>query len=83
MSLLPLDRSEAAAIHAAIDNFSTHTLFRWTLASTTEAVPKHINVYVPMAGRILAQPVAPALATLHPRASRSEAPAPRWRGLVR
>ena len=43
-SLRPRDRSEAYAIQAAIENYSTERLFGWKIAATSEAGQKHINV---------------------------------------
>ncbi|QWG23572.1 hydratase [Bradyrhizobium sediminis] len=56
-SLRPRDRSEAYAIQAAIENYSTGSLFGWKIAATSEAGQKHINVDGPMAGRILRETV--------------------------
>jgi 2-keto-4-pentenoate hydratase len=51
----PRDRSEAYAIQAAIEKYSSEPLFGWKIAATSEAGQKHINVDGPMAGRILAE----------------------------
>ncbi|MFZ2154742.1 MAG: fumarylacetoacetate hydrolase family protein [Bradyrhizobium sp.] len=56
-SLRPRDRSEAYAIQAAIESYSTERLFGWKIAATSEAGQKHINVDGPMAGRILRETV--------------------------
>jgi 2-keto-4-pentenoate hydratase len=53
----PRDRSEAYAIQAEIENYSTGELFGWKIAATSEAGQKHINVDGPMAGRILSDTV--------------------------
>jgi 2-keto-4-pentenoate hydratase len=58
-SLRPADRAEGYAIQAAIENYSTASLFGWKIAATSEAGQKHINVEGPMAGRILADTVIP------------------------
>src|SRR5215218_4546158 len=55
----PQNRTEAYAIQAAIERFSTTHLFGWKIAATSEAGQKHINVTGPMAGRILAETVIP------------------------
>ena len=56
-SLRPQSRVEAYAIQAAIERFSTTSLFGWKIAATSEAGQRHINVDGPMAGRILAETV--------------------------
>src|SRR4051812_8347427 len=56
-SLRPRDRAEGYAIQAAIENYSTASLFGWKIAATSEAGQKHINVEGPMAGRILSDTV--------------------------
>ena len=56
-SLRPSDRNEAYAIQAAIEKYSSESLFGWKIAATSEAGQKHINVDGPMAGRILAETV--------------------------
>jgi 2-keto-4-pentenoate hydratase len=53
----PRDRTEAYAIQAAIEKYSSDVLFGWKIAATSEAGQKHINVDGPMAGRILAETV--------------------------
>jgi 2-keto-4-pentenoate hydratase len=53
----PLDRNDAYAIQAAIEQYSSRPLFGWKIAATSEAGQKHINVEGPMAGRILAETV--------------------------
>jgi 2-keto-4-pentenoate hydratase len=58
-TLRPRDRIEAYAIQAAIEQFSSKSLFGWKIAATSEAGQKHINVAGPMAGRILAETVIP------------------------
>jgi len=58
-SLRPRDRTEAYAIQAAIEEFSSEPLFGWKIAATSEAGQRHINVDGPMAGRILAETVIP------------------------
>jgi len=58
-ALRPHDRSEAYAIQAAIEQYSSGPLFGWKIAATSEAGQKHINVEGPMAGRILAETVIP------------------------
>src|SRR5207244_11799651 len=55
--LRPRDRIEAYAIQAAIEQYSSDSLFGWKIAATSEAGQKHINVDGPMAGRILAETV--------------------------
>jgi 2-keto-4-pentenoate hydratase len=55
----PRDRGEGYAIQAAIESFSSGTLFGWKIAATSEAGQKHINVDGPMAGRILPETVLP------------------------
>jgi 2-keto-4-pentenoate hydratase len=55
----PSDRAEAYAIQAAIEQYSSESLFGWKIAATSEAGQKHINVAGPMAGRILAETVIP------------------------
>jgi len=55
----PRDRAEGYAIQSAIEKYSTHRLFGWKIAATSEAGQKHINVDGPMAGRILAETVIP------------------------
>ena len=57
--LRPRDRIEAYAIQAAIEQYSSDSLFGWKIAATSEAGQKHINVAGPMAGRILAETVIP------------------------
>jgi 2-keto-4-pentenoate hydratase len=57
--LRPRDRVEAYAIQAAIEKYSSKSLFGWKIAATSEAGQKHINVDGPMAGRILAETVIP------------------------
>ena len=56
-SLRPLDRAEGYAIQAALEKYSSESLFGWKIAATSEAGQKHINVGGPMAGRILAETV--------------------------
>src|SRR3954447_5866941 len=56
-SIRPRDRIEAYAIQAAIEQYSSDSLFGWKIAATSEAGQKHINVDGPMAGRILAETV--------------------------
>jgi 2-keto-4-pentenoate hydratase len=56
-SLRPHDRAEAYAIQAAIEDYSSGSLFGWKIAATSEAGQKHINVDGPMAGRILPETV--------------------------
>ena len=58
-TLRPRDRTEAYAIQAAIEKYSSEALFGWKIAATSEAGQKHINVDGPMAGRILAETVIP------------------------
>jgi 2-keto-4-pentenoate hydratase len=58
-ALRPHDRTEAYAIQAAIEQYSSGPLFGWKIAATSEAGQKHINVEGPMAGRILAETVIP------------------------
>ena len=58
-TLRPRDRIEAYAIQAAIEQFSSRSLFGWKIAATSEAGQRHINVAGPMAGRILAETVIP------------------------
>lgn len=53
----PGNRADGYAIQAAIERYSTTTLFGWKIAATSEAGQKHINVGGPMAGRILAETV--------------------------
>jgi 2-keto-4-pentenoate hydratase len=55
--LRPSGRAEGYAIQAAIENYSTASLFGWKIAATSEAGQKHINVDGPMAGRILSETV--------------------------
>ena len=57
--LRPRDRIEAYAIQAAIEKYSSESLFGWKIAATSEAGQKHINVNGPMAGRVLAETVIP------------------------
>ena len=57
--LRPRDRIEGYAIQAAIEKYSSESLFGWKIAATSEAGQKHINVDGPMAGRILAETVIP------------------------
>jgi 2-keto-4-pentenoate hydratase len=56
-SVRPRDRAEGYAIQAAIQNYSSRSLFGWKIAATSEAGQKHINVDGPMAGRILPETV--------------------------
>jgi 2-keto-4-pentenoate hydratase len=56
-SLRPRDRAEAYAIQAAIEDYSSGSLFGWKIAATSEAGQRHINVDGPMAGRILPETV--------------------------
>jgi 2-keto-4-pentenoate hydratase len=56
-ALCPQGRREAYAIQAAIENYSTASLFGWKIAATSEAGQRHINVEGPMAGRILTETV--------------------------
>src|SRR3954447_13007427 len=58
-SIRPRDRIEAYAIQAAIEQYSSDSLFGWKIAATSEAGQKHINVDGPMAGRILAETIIP------------------------
>ena len=58
-SLRPQNRTDAYAIQAMIEKYSTTHLFGWKIAATSEAGQKHINVDGPMAGRILAETVIP------------------------
>ena len=53
-SLRPQNRTDAYAIQAMIEKYSTTHLFGWKIAATSEAGQKHLNVDGPMAGRILA-----------------------------
>ncbi|WP_065754105.1 2-keto-4-pentenoate hydratase [Bradyrhizobium paxllaeri] len=57
--LRPSDRIEGYAIQAAIERYSSESLFGWKIAATSAAGQKHINVDGPMAGRILAETVIP------------------------
>ncbi|KRR17276.1 hydratase [Bradyrhizobium lablabi] len=57
--LRPRDRIEAYAIQAAIEKYTSASLFGWKIAATSEAGQRHINVDGPMAGRILAETVIP------------------------
>ena len=57
--LRPRDRIEAYAIQAAIEQYSSDSLFGWKIAATSKAGQKHINVDGPMAGRILTETVIP------------------------
>ena len=59
ISQQPRDRAEGYAIQAAIEKYSSESLFGWKIAATSEAGQKHINVDGPMAGRILAETVIP------------------------
>ncbi|MCA6118389.1 hydratase [Bradyrhizobium sp. WSM 1738] len=56
-TMRPRDRTEGYAIQAAIEKYSSDSLFGWKIAATSEAGQKHINVAGPMAGRILAETV--------------------------
>ena len=58
-ALRPRNRTEAYAIQAAIEKYTSESLFGWKIAATSEAGQKHINVDGPMAGRILAETVIP------------------------
>ena len=58
-SLRPRDRTEAYAIQAVIESYSSAALFGWKIAATSEAGQRHINVGGPMAGRILPETVIP------------------------
>ncbi|MGZ3325355.1 MAG: 2-keto-4-pentenoate hydratase, partial [Xanthobacteraceae bacterium] len=58
-SVRPRDRTEGYAIQAAIENYSSGSLYGWKIAATSEAGQKHINVDGPMAGRILPDTVIP------------------------
>jgi 2-keto-4-pentenoate hydratase len=49
----PQSREEGYAIQAELEHSSSHKLFGWKIAATSEAGQKHINVAGPMAGRIL------------------------------
>jgi 2-keto-4-pentenoate hydratase len=49
----PRSREEGYAIQAEVERSSSHKLFGWKIAATSEAGQKHINVSGPMAGRIL------------------------------
>ena len=49
----PQSRGEGYAIQAELAHISSHPLFGWKIAATSEAGQKHINVAGPMAGRIL------------------------------
>ena len=49
----PQSREEGYAVQAEIERTSSHKLFGWKIAATSEAGQKHINVAGPMAGRIL------------------------------
>jgi 2-keto-4-pentenoate hydratase len=49
----PQSRGEGYAIQAELAHTSSHPLFGWKIAATSEAGQKHINVAGPMAGRIL------------------------------
>ena len=53
----PSDRSEAYAIQARIEAYSSEKRFGWKIAATSEAGQRHINVDGPMAGRILPETV--------------------------
>src|ERR1700731_4681025 len=55
----PLDRGEAYAIQARLEDYSSGRLFGWKIAATSEAGQKHINVAGPLAGRIFAGRVVP------------------------
>src|SRR2546429_5098446 len=57
--LRPRDRIEAYAIQAAIEQYSSDSLFGWKIAAPSKAGQKHINVDGPMAGRILTETVIP------------------------
>ena len=58
-AIRPRDRAEGYAVQAAVEKYSSHALFGWKIAATSEAGQKHINVAGPMAGRILAETVIP------------------------
>ncbi len=53
----PQSRGEGYAIQAELAHTSSHPLFGWKIAATSEAGQRHINVAGPMAGRILAETV--------------------------
>src|ERR1700740_3729685 len=55
--LRPLERGEAYAIQARIEDYSNGKRFGWKIAATSEAGQRHINVDGPMAGRILPETV--------------------------
>ena len=64
LALRPQTRAEAYLIQAHLDSLSTKPLFGWKIAATSLAGQKHIAVDGPLAGRLLAEMVYQAGATL-------------------
>ncbi len=56
-SFRPRDRAEGYAIQAAIEKYSSGTLFGWKIAATSEAGHHHGFTLGPITGRILAETV--------------------------
>lgn len=64
VALRPTSRREGYAIQSVLDRQSKSPLFGWKIAATSAGGQKHINVDGPLAGRILAERVAPNEATV-------------------
>ncbi len=56
-SIRPRTRAEGYAVQAMLETCSSHKLFGWKIAATSEAGQQHINVAGPMAGRILQESI--------------------------
>lgn len=59
VALRPTTRNDGYAIQSRLDARSTSPLFGWKIAATSLNGQQHINVGGPLAGRILAERVAP------------------------
>ncbi|MEM7056375.1 MAG: fumarylacetoacetate hydrolase family protein [Pseudomonadota bacterium] len=55
----PRTRAAGYAIQAHLEAFSAHPRAGWKIAATSEAGQRHINVDGPLAGRLLAEKIAP------------------------
>ena len=62
--IAPTTRAEGYAIQACLERFSAVPLFGWKIAATSRDGQRHINVDGPLAGRLLAERVHEAGATV-------------------
>ena len=63
-TLRPATRAQAYAIQAMVERRSDRPLAGWKIAATSVAGQRHINVSGPLAGRLLAERIAPVSKTV-------------------